>query len=109
MRVLFALGLLCLAVVFASRLESALSARFIDVFLAVELALLLALYLFIRFYNAMPVRIAFAVLALMNIVYFAYSGAVNPLGGRLFTVINAVIYLLLFGLPMVWVRKVGKQ
>ncbi|MBU2113460.1 MAG: hypothetical protein KKE94_06760 [Gammaproteobacteria bacterium] len=109
MRILFALGLLCLAVLFTSRLESALSARFIDMFLAIELGLLLALYLFIRFYKFTPLRITFAVLSLMNFFYFIYSGAVNPLGGWLFTGINAVMYLFLFGLPVVWVCKVGKK
>lgn len=67
MPVLFSVGLLCVFILFFDRFKSAFSGRFIDVFLAVELGLMLALFVFIKFYNAAPLRISFVVLALINI------------------------------------------
>lgn len=108
MRVLFAVGLLCVFIVFFDRFKSAFSGRLIDIFLAVELGLMLALFVIIKFHNATSLRVTFVVLSLINAFYFVYSGAVHPLGGLLYSVINAVLYMLLFGLPMIWVYKSAK-
>lgn len=109
MRVLFLVGLLCLLLLFVSRLGAAISARFIDIFLAAELGLLLALFVLTKSYDSAPLRIVFVTLSLLNIFYFVYSGYVNPLGGLLYSVIHAVFHALLFGLPILWVCKHGKR
>lgn len=109
MRVLFLVGLLCLLLLLFSRFGAAFSTRFIDVFLAVELGVLLVLFILAKFYSSAPLRIVFVVLSLLNIFYFVYSGYVHPFGGLLYSVIHAVLHILLLGLPILCVYKHGKR